>query len=158
LVVPSGTLPNDTTLGVAVSPGITPVPLRRNFAWLFVALLVMLSDPVAAPATVGANFRATVMLAPTAKVFGIVSPVTLNSAPVTDPAEIVTLAAPVFVIVTIMLLLDSSPTFPILRSAGVKVRVPFAGVCAPAVAFPCMAIRSITAANAALAAGGILFL
>jgi hypothetical protein len=103
------------------------------------------------------------MLAPTAKVFGIVSPVTLNSAPVTDPAEIVALAAPVFVIVTIMLLLDSSPTFPILRKAGVKVRVPFADpvvtrVCAPAVAPPCMASRNVATENAALAAGDILFL
>jgi hypothetical protein len=100
LVVPSGTLPNDTLLGVAVSSGVTPVPLRRYFAALFVALLVMLSEPDAPPAIVGANFAATVMLAPTAKVFGIVSPVTLNSAPVTDFAEIVTLALPVFLIVT----------------------------------------------------------
>ena len=123
----------------------------------------MLSAPVAAPTTVGANFRVTVVLAPTAKVLGIVSPVTLNSAPVTDPADIVTLAVPVLVIVTIKLLLDSSSTFPILCNKGVKVRVPFAElvvtlVCASAVALPCMASRNIAAANAALAAVDILFL
>jgi len=130
---------------------------------LFDALLVMLRDPDAAPAIVGANFAATVMLAPTAKVFGMVTPVTLNSAPVTDFAEIVTLAMPVFLIVTVIVWLDSNPTLPKLPNAGVKVSVPFAAVVvtnggAPAVALPSIPSRIVVAATAARAACGALFL
>ena len=163
MVVPCGTLPNDTVLGVAVSSGATPVPLKMYFATLFVALLVILSEPDAAPAMVGANRTATVMLAPTAKLFGAVSPVTLNSAPVTDSAEIDTLAVPVFLIVTVILWLDSNPTLPRLPAAGVKVSVPVVGVvvasgCAPAVAPPSMPSRSVAAATAARVTYSALFL
>ena len=149
MVVPAGTIPNATLPGVAVNAAVTPVPLNGYCATLFVALLVMLSDPVTTPAVVGANFTETFTLAPTAKVLGIVRPETLIPAPVTDSPEMATLAAPVFVTVTEILALDPTPTLPKLCNAGVKVRVPFVTrTCALAFVLPCTPSRNNAATNA----------
>ena len=157
LVVPTVTPPNQTLPGVAVNAEATPVPLRGYFTVPNRALLVMLNVPDAAPPLVGVNVAVTVTLAPAAKVFGVVSPVTLNSAPDTDVPEIDTLAVPVFVIVTVIVCLDSSSTLPKLADAGVNVSVPIAGeaarsVDAPAVAIPIVPTRHVVTRAAALAA------
>jgi hypothetical protein len=156
LVVPTGTFVIETLLGVAVSAGVTPVPFRVYFTVRFVALLVRLNVPAAEPLVVGANFTVTDTLAPAANVFGAVSPVALNSVPVTDVAEMETLADPTFLIVIVAVWLEPSPTLPKPTHVGAKDSVPAAGeaagVGAPLVAIPSVVSRQAVATTTALAA------
>lgn len=62
LVVPCGTLPNETDVGLKVGAASVPVPFNTIVAGLFLALLVMVRPPVSAPGMVGVNDTATVQL------------------------------------------------------------------------------------------------
>lgn len=155
-MVPSGTLPNDASSGVAASAGVTPVPSSAYFTVLFVALLMIVNVLDTVLLVVGVNLTVMVRFAPAASVFGADSPVTLNSVPDTDVAEIATLAVLVFLIVTLILWLDSRPTLPKLADAGVKESVPFArgvvrGVGAPVVTIASALTNQVDARAATLA-------
>ena len=79
----------------------TPVPDRENEAGEFVALLAMLTLPVTAPAVAGENVTFSTTFWPADRVVPPLTPVTLNPVPVTLTLEIVTLAFPLFVSVTV---------------------------------------------------------
>lgn len=82
------------------------------------ALLTTEMLPVTLPAAAGANLALRVVLWPTAKVTGRVSPLTLKTAPVTLAWEMVRLALPKLVKVTICELLLPTVTFPKLMLVG----------------------------------------
>ena len=62
LVVPCGTVPNETEFGVNVGAASVPVPFSVIVAGLFLALLVMIKPPVSAPCIVGLKVAVTVQL------------------------------------------------------------------------------------------------
>src|SRR5450432_1516332 len=80
--------------------------------------------PVAAPATVGANFTLNATLWLAANVAGRVRPLMENPAPVTFACEMVSEAPPVFVSVSDRLPLPPTWTLPNARLAGLGLRVP----------------------------------
>jgi hypothetical protein len=84
-----------------VGGGVAPVPLRATVIVPPIEqLLPSATVPVAAPAVVGSNCTSSVDVCPGFSVIGNVAPASLNPAPLTDPALIVTGAVPVDVIVT----------------------------------------------------------
>ena len=109
----------------------TPVPETLIVAGEFVALLVIETEPVTAPAVVGANVTVTVT-----DWFGFsdspaVTPLTVNPAAVTFTAEIDTLALPVLVNETLSELLLPSFTLPKLRLVPLRLRVRVAATPVP---------------------------
>jgi hypothetical protein len=74
----------------------------------FGELLVIEIVPVTLPPAVGANCAANDVLFPAANVSGVVSPLMLNSAPDAAACEIVKLATPLLVKVTVWV-----PVFPV---------------------------------------------
>ena len=66
LVVPTTWLPNDSEMAEKVAAGARPVPVRATTCGLPVALSVMLTDAVRAPAAVGVKMTLMVQLEPTA--------------------------------------------------------------------------------------------
>src|SRR5579862_3319716 len=62
LVVPWGTVPNETWVGVKVGATSVPVPFSVIVAGLFLALLVMFRPPVSAPCTLGVKDTVTLQL------------------------------------------------------------------------------------------------
>ena len=86
---------------VSVTVAAVPVPLRATALGEWGALLVMLTLPVRFPAVVGANKTLNVAVPPAGTVAGVVSPLTLKAAPVTDNCVIVREAVPVFVTVKV---------------------------------------------------------
>jgi hypothetical protein len=100
------------------------------------ALLVMETLPLSVPATVGANFAVNDALIFGLIVCGRVSPLMLNPVPEALPAEIVTLAVPVFVNVTGIEALAPARMLPKFTLAGLADSFP----CAPV---PLKAIESV---------------
>ena len=88
------------------------------------ALETMLNVPLAAPALVGAKVAVNVTLALAARVTGRFSPLTEKPAPLGVTFEIVTLAAPVLVKVSDLLLLVPTWMLPNARLAGFGLKVP----------------------------------
>jgi len=86
-------------LAESVTVAAVPVPLRATAFGELGALLVMLTLPVKLPAVVGANRTLNVAVPPAEIVAGVISPLTLKAAPVTDNCLIVREAVPVFVTV-----------------------------------------------------------
>ena len=79
-----------------------PVPEREIVVGEFVALLVMVSKPDAAPVPAGANFKVYCAFPFGVRIFGYDGWDTmLKPAPVIDAAPIATLAVPVFVMVAV---------------------------------------------------------
>ena len=96
-----------------------PEPEADTTAGELFALLTKETDALAFPGVGGANLTDAVVLAPTATVFGSVSPVTVKALlPVTFAAEIVTEAFPVLLSVTVWLALLPTATWPKFRLAG----------------------------------------
>lgn len=81
----------------------------------FVALLITEIDPLTAPAAVGEKTVLNVVVEPAAIVTGTVRLVTLKPVPEVVIFEILTLVLPVFVSVTVCVLLLPRFTFPKLR-------------------------------------------
>jgi len=97
----------------------TPVPLREIVSGEFGALLTSITDPVTLPAALGPNTRLNVVVLPAPIVTGAVIPVVLNPAPETVTEEIVTVALPPFVSVTVCELLVPVVTLPNAALLGV---------------------------------------
>ena len=82
----------------------------------------------------GANFTDSVTYAPAEILYGTTNPLTLNPVACTDSAEIVTGATPVFVTVTVIVLLEPTVTAPKLPGDGLNDSVPCdSSLCACAV-------------------------
>lgn len=79
----------------------TPVPLSGMDRLGSDALLVTVIEPLADPATVGANVTVNCFVPPTAKVKGVVTADSVNPLPEIETAETVTDPLPVFVIVKV---------------------------------------------------------
>ena len=97
------TLPKLSEAGEAARVPVTatPVPARGMPKLGFEALLVTVMEPLAAPATVGANVAVSGLVAPAAKVNGVVTAVSVNPLPEMETAETVTDAEPLLVRVTV---------------------------------------------------------
>src|SRR5580698_9870479 len=119
LFVPVVTLPNAALVGVAVSCGCVPVPLKLIVAGEFGASLTIEILPLTLPADVGANLALNVVLNPAPNVTGVVIPVVLKPAPVTVTAEMVTVALPPFVSVMVCELFVPVATLPNAAVVGV---------------------------------------
>ncbi len=101
LLDPAATFPKVRLDGLALTiPGDTPVPDSAMLKGELEPLLTIANVPVATPAAVGANFTETVALWLLVSVVGNVRPVMLNPLPDRFACEIVTLALPVFVMVS----------------------------------------------------------
>jgi hypothetical protein len=96
-------LPKLKLVGLAVSRNVaaTPVPLRGMAAGEFGALLTRETLPVKLPVAAGAKATLKLLDWPTARVSGKVSPLRLNPAPLTVADEMVRLAVPELVRVTV---------------------------------------------------------
>ncbi len=96
--LPTVTLPNAALEGLATSwPAAVPVPVSGMFTVGFVALEVIVTLPLTAPAACGANVTVKLVLCPPDKVSGVVIPLRLSPVPLIEACEIVTLLTPVFV-------------------------------------------------------------
>ena len=114
------TLPKTTADGLADSVVVvaTPVPLTATVDGEFEAFVVKLTMPLVLPAAIGANCTLKVLFCPAAIVNGVVTPVTLTPAPVELNCEIVRLAVPVLVTVTVCDLAWPSTKLPKLMLGG----------------------------------------
>jgi hypothetical protein len=99
---PSVTLPKFNAVGVSVScPTVAPVPVSAVFNCASDALEKIASVPDTDPDAVGENTTLNVRLCPAARLAGNDRPPTVNAELETLVPEIVTLALPVFVTVSI---------------------------------------------------------
>ena len=121
-----------TTLPTAIVVGLTancpvaavPVPESGMVSVGFDAFEVIVTVPVKLFAVPGANLTLKVVLAPAARVSGVVIPLRVNPVPLAAAAEIVTLEPPVFVIFSVNDWLLPTVTLPKLRLAGLGDRDP----------------------------------
>ena len=121
-LLPVATLPKPRLVGVDVSsPGVMPVPVSGTFSAGFEALDVMAKLPVTLPLTVGENSTLRLRLWPAVSVVGKLKPLALNPEPVVLAAEIVMLAPPELVRVSVVEPVAPVVTLPRLRLAGVDV-------------------------------------
>jgi hypothetical protein len=97
---------------------VTPLPLSGIEAGEFGALLVSARLPLALPAAGGAKSTVNVLACPAASVSGVVSPLVLKPLPVRVAWEIVRLAFPLFVILTVWELVMPTTTLPKLMLVG----------------------------------------
>ncbi len=101
LLLPTWTLPNARLVGFAVSaPCAIPVPESGTESVGLLALELMVSVPLAAPAADGAKVALKVVPCPALSVIGRLGPVKLNPLPLAAALDTVTLSSPVFVTVT----------------------------------------------------------
>jgi hypothetical protein len=114
---------SEVELAASVPTGATPVPLTATFEGEFVASLKIVSVPVTAPETVGANLTLNDALWPIASVSGSAGPVTVKPEPAMVACEIVTLAT-LAVKVTGIELLFPKVIFPKPTEVASAVRVP----------------------------------
>lgn len=101
-VVPTVTVPKPMLVGLAAKvavAAVVAVPLRGTTRVGFEASLLMVTDPEYVFAVAGANVTCTVTLAPAAKGYGVVIPLTLKPVPLAAAAEIVAVALPVLLMV-----------------------------------------------------------
>ena len=101
-VVPTVTVPKPMLVGLAANvavAGAVAVPLRGTASVGLEASLLMVTDPEYVLAVAGANVTCNVTLAPAAKVYGVVIPLTLKPVPLAAAAEMVALALPVLLMV-----------------------------------------------------------
>ena len=118
LLVPTRTFPKARLVGLTLKAGCTPLPESVMVAGEFVALLTTETLPVTLPAAVGANVTLRVAAWLAARVSGRVKPLPLNPAPETFTCEMVTLELPLFVSVTVCVLLVPTNTLPKLKLVG----------------------------------------
>jgi len=96
-VWPLATLPKLKLAGETPNPACAPVPFSTMVAGELAASLTTESDPLALPATVGANTAFKLTLAAGLTDTGNVKPFALNPAPVAVTPEIFTVAVPLLV-------------------------------------------------------------
>jgi hypothetical protein len=101
-----------------------PVPLSAIVSGEPGALLVIEAVPLALPAVVGENVALKEVLCPGLRVSGAVMPLMVNPVPDALAAEMVTLAVPEFVNVTVCDPLLPTSTLPKLTLAGLGVSCP----------------------------------
>ena len=119
------TLPKLTDAGDAVSvPTTTPVPLSGMLRVGFVALLVTVTDPLAAPAAVGAKVTVSDCVAPLARVNGVETLPKEKPLPAIDTLETVTGPGPALETVTVCAAELPTLTLPKFTDAGDEERVP----------------------------------
>ena len=106
------TFPKFNVEGLAVSDACTPVPVASITAGEFVASLITETVPFTDPAAVGANTIDSTVVCPALSIIGVAIPLALSPAPITPTLEIVTLPAPEFVSVTLLVLLFPKLIFP----------------------------------------------
>jgi hypothetical protein len=104
--------------------GVTAVPVRGIDKLGFEAFEVTVTVPLNVPADVGAKVTLNDVLCPGVKVTGGVIPEILNPVPAAVAAEIVTLAPPVFVTVSVWLEFCPTVILVKVRLVGDAVRVP----------------------------------
>ena len=105
LLLPVAMLPNERLVGLALSTaGVTPVPLKATFRVGFDALEVTVRLPPELPLELGENVTLKFAPWPTDNVNGMAGPVSLNPAPLTVAADMVTFAPPVLVMVSVIVL------------------------------------------------------
>jgi hypothetical protein len=109
----------------------TPVPDKLTVEGEFVALLVIATEPVTAPAVVGAKVTVTVTAWFGVSVSPDVTPLTVKPAPLTFTPEIVTLELPVLVSDTLCELLLPSFTLPKLKLVPLRLSVRVAATPVP---------------------------
>jgi hypothetical protein len=117
LVTPVVTFPKLTEAGVTEICDCTPVPLSAMVAGELVALLVTVTPPLKLPLAVGANATSNEVDCPALNVMGD-SPLTVNPLPVTLSFDTETLPVPVFVRVTVFVVLVPAATLPKLNEVG----------------------------------------
>jgi hypothetical protein len=117
LVTPVVTLPKLTEAGVTEICDCTPVPLNAMVAGELLALLVTVTPPLKLPLAVGANATLKEVDWPALSVMGD-SPLTVNPVPVTLSFDSDTLPVPVFVRVTVFVVLVPAATLPKLNEVG----------------------------------------
>jgi hypothetical protein len=133
-VVPSTTLPTAIVAGLAEScPGAAvPVPESGMVRVGLEAFDVTVTLPLSVAAVVGSNPTLNEVLCPAPSVTGVAMPLTLNPVPLAATWEIVTLALPVFVIVSDVLCGVFTCVLPKLMLVGLEPNVPTgAGVPVP---------------------------
>lgn len=120
LVLPTRMLPKLKLLILGDSRKVcaTPVPDRAIVVGELVALLTAETLPVSLPAAAGEKATVNVAACPSAKVKGVVTPLTVNPAPVTDTCETVRLPLPVFDSTTLWVLLPPTSTLPRLSEVA----------------------------------------
>src|SRR5258708_3159721 len=123
---PTFTLPKLRLVGLAPSKNVaaTPVPLRARVRGGPGALLLMETLPLALRVAEGANCALNVVLCPAASVSGTDKPAMPKPVPEALAAEMVTLAVPEFVNVTVCDPLLPTSTLPKLTLAGLGVSCP----------------------------------
>jgi hypothetical protein len=121
LLLPTLTLPKLKLdeLSPSIRVAATPVPLREIVIGELGALLTSVIDPVTLPAALGPNTALNVVALPAPIVTGAVIPVVLNPAPENVTDEIVTVAVPPFVRLTVCELLVPVVTLPNAAVVGV---------------------------------------
>lgn len=123
--VPSCTLPKAKLDGFDPNwPCATPVPESGTDRVALLALELIVSVPLDAPATVGVNTALNDVVCPALIVAGRLGPVKLNPLPLADALDTVTAVPPVFVTTTATVLLVPSVTFPKFTLVGFAVSEP----------------------------------
>ena len=124
-VAPTVTLPNVSLFGLSESvPGATPVPVSDIVSVGFDAFEVMVTVPLALPATCGANVTENVVLCEGFRVSGVVIPLSWNPVPLTLACEMLTAEPPVLVSVTVADFVVPSVTLPNASLVGLSESVP----------------------------------
>jgi len=122
--LPTATEPKAIDVGLAASWACAPVPVIEMVVGEFGALLTIEIVPTALPPDVGANCAVNEVLWPAVKVFGVANPVMLNPVPVAVAWEIVKVAEPLFVRVTVCEPVLPAVTEPNVTTAGLAPSCP----------------------------------
>jgi hypothetical protein len=122
--LPTATEPKVMDVELAVSCPCEPLPVMEIVVGEFGALLTIEIEPLALPPAVGANCAVNDVLCPAAKILGVASPLMLNPTPVAVACEIVKLAAPPFVKVTVCDPVLPVTTEPNVTTAGLAPSCP----------------------------------
>ena len=129
-VLPTSTEPKPTLEGLATSwPGATPVPESDTGTIALVALLAIEIVPVASPAAEGVKAALNVTALPAATVTGRLGALRENADALDVAPLIVTEAVPLFVAVTVRVLLLPTTTLPKLSDELLKPSSPVGCPC-----------------------------
>jgi hypothetical protein len=121
---PTVTLPKFTLDGVSTIAGCAPVPFSEIVVTAFGALLFIVTVPLIATAEEGVIVAVNVLVWPAANVSGVVSPLIPKPTPETLAWDIVTVAVPPFVNVTVCDPVLPTRTFPKATVPGFAVNWP----------------------------------